>query len=495
LYRGQTPARDFLKAGCSATYGTVVEPYNFPAKFPLPQVYAYYACGFTAVESYWMSVHWPQQGLFQGDPLTRPFQKAPKIDVSGISPEGEVRGTFDVEVTAETEGPGGGVRKIDVFVDGQPVHKRVFTEVPADTTLTLSVASKSVSVTSKPGEPFGDFALRFGVEVTQAGLPASIKPGLVMLALPSIAAAKESFQVTSSSPLVTTEILGTSGESGAKPAESASGDVMAWRLDGVSGTGDRLTLTIREGEKVLATTTYEIGFPRSAASACTAFWLDASEKMPKGYQLKTELDAQKPLVAGLRLMTAPGVSRGSASATLTLKKAKDSKLSVAGPGGASGPSRALATGEEFVAVRLGLGPTKLRTRAQVETLPLADGRHMLEVIAYRGTAPDASSRRAIPIIVRNADRRLKVEVVQDTLSLKRMGPAPVAKVVRSPGMPGEIRFFVNDNEIPPQEVQGDTLSMDASLWGEGTHFVSARLIEKDKEVLRSDNEILVRVEP
>lgn len=71
----QMSALRWLDAGASATYGTVVEPCNFPGKFPDPYVLAHrYAAGDTAVEAYWRSVLMPGQGLFVGDALVAPFR-------------------------------------------------------------------------------------------------------------------------------------------------------------------------------------------------------------------------------------------------------------------------------------------------------------------------------------------------------------------------------------------------------------------------------------
>ena len=64
----------WLQAGATGSYGAVVEPCNFPAKFPLPGVVmAHYLQGETLLEAYWKSVQMPGQGLFIGEPLARPF--------------------------------------------------------------------------------------------------------------------------------------------------------------------------------------------------------------------------------------------------------------------------------------------------------------------------------------------------------------------------------------------------------------------------------------
>jgi uncharacterized protein (TIGR03790 family) len=66
----------WLEAGATGSYGTVVEPCNFPQKFPNPGIVMYhYLQGDTLLEAYWKSVAQPGQGIFIGEPLARPFAK------------------------------------------------------------------------------------------------------------------------------------------------------------------------------------------------------------------------------------------------------------------------------------------------------------------------------------------------------------------------------------------------------------------------------------
>ncbi len=68
----------WIKAGASGSYGTVVEPCNFPQKFPHPAVViGRYLAGEPLIEAYWKSVLMPGQGLFVGEPLARPFGPGP----------------------------------------------------------------------------------------------------------------------------------------------------------------------------------------------------------------------------------------------------------------------------------------------------------------------------------------------------------------------------------------------------------------------------------
>ncbi|MDX2242432.1 MAG: TIGR03790 family protein [Leptolyngbyaceae cyanobacterium bins.302] len=66
----------WLEAGATGSYGNVVEPCNFPQKFPHPAVaMAAYLNGDTLLEAYWKSIAMPGQGIFIGEPLARPFSK------------------------------------------------------------------------------------------------------------------------------------------------------------------------------------------------------------------------------------------------------------------------------------------------------------------------------------------------------------------------------------------------------------------------------------
>ncbi|MBT2971851.1 MAG: TIGR03790 family protein [Candidatus Thiodiazotropha sp. (ex Ctena orbiculata)] len=70
----QMSALEWLKAGASGSYGTVVEPCNHLGKFPSPAlVMEHYGSGSTLIEAYWKSVQQPGEGVFIGDPLAAPF--------------------------------------------------------------------------------------------------------------------------------------------------------------------------------------------------------------------------------------------------------------------------------------------------------------------------------------------------------------------------------------------------------------------------------------
>jgi uncharacterized protein (TIGR03790 family) len=74
LANSQMSILDWIRAGATATYGTVTEPTANPSKFPQPVVLvSQYFYGNTALEAYNKSVLVPYQGVFVGEPLARPF--------------------------------------------------------------------------------------------------------------------------------------------------------------------------------------------------------------------------------------------------------------------------------------------------------------------------------------------------------------------------------------------------------------------------------------
>jgi uncharacterized protein (TIGR03790 family) len=70
----QMSALEWLRKGATASYGSVSEPCNVAAKFPDPAVFLdHYRRGDTLLEAYWKSVAMPGQGVFVGEPLSRPY--------------------------------------------------------------------------------------------------------------------------------------------------------------------------------------------------------------------------------------------------------------------------------------------------------------------------------------------------------------------------------------------------------------------------------------
>ncbi len=72
----QTKLTDWIRAGVTASDGTVVEPGAIWTKFPNARIFAHYARGCTLLESYFQSVACPLQTLIAGDPLACPWARS-----------------------------------------------------------------------------------------------------------------------------------------------------------------------------------------------------------------------------------------------------------------------------------------------------------------------------------------------------------------------------------------------------------------------------------
>ena len=115
---GHTTAMDFLNSGATASYGTIVEPCAYLAKFPNAQNYFYQARGFSVAESYYMSVTNPYQGVLVGEPLAAPFA-APASGAWMAPPAGAIlAGTTNLAVQFNAASPQQPLQQVDLFIDG-----------------------------------------------------------------------------------------------------------------------------------------------------------------------------------------------------------------------------------------------------------------------------------------------------------------------------------------------------------------------------------------
>ena len=78
-----TKLTDWIRAGATASAGTVVEPYALWTKFPHARFFPHYARGNTLLESFYLSIRSPTQILLVGEPLARPW--APRLSITLVA--------------------------------------------------------------------------------------------------------------------------------------------------------------------------------------------------------------------------------------------------------------------------------------------------------------------------------------------------------------------------------------------------------------------------
>lgn len=113
----QTKMSAWIRRGASGTAGEVEEPCNYTGKFPAAALHAFYYRGLSLGEAYFRSIGYvPFQGLFIGDPLTRPYATFPTIVPN--APSGTVNGVVSFTPSVSTSLPGAVIAGFDVYVDG-----------------------------------------------------------------------------------------------------------------------------------------------------------------------------------------------------------------------------------------------------------------------------------------------------------------------------------------------------------------------------------------
>ncbi len=127
---GQTKMSEWIARGASGTAGTVEEPCavtsppGITGKFPHPRLFVWYYQGLSLGEALLRSMMWtPYQGLFYGDPLTRPYARFPTVGVTGV-PQGQASGTVTLAPQTESGQPDKWISDLDLFIDGA-WHSRI----------------------------------------------------------------------------------------------------------------------------------------------------------------------------------------------------------------------------------------------------------------------------------------------------------------------------------------------------------------------------------
>ncbi|MCS7091500.1 MAG: TIGR03790 family protein [Verrucomicrobiota bacterium] len=116
---GMTRVPDFLAAGATASYGTVVEPCNWTEKFPAPRNYFYQARGFSIAECYYQSLAAPYQGVLVGEPLSAPFARRPTGIWITPAPSETLTGVVVLQAMFHAPDPERPIGRVDWFLNGR----------------------------------------------------------------------------------------------------------------------------------------------------------------------------------------------------------------------------------------------------------------------------------------------------------------------------------------------------------------------------------------
>jgi uncharacterized protein (TIGR03790 family) len=130
----QTKISAWLRAGATATAGTVTEPLSNWTKFPHARYFAHLAAGCSTLEAFFQSLRCPLQTLLLGDPLASPWSSSASITFRGL--ESGLQQDHQ-QVTITIQAPAGeSFSQFLYLLDGVPLGPKT-----RNTTLTLNRAS------------------------------------------------------------------------------------------------------------------------------------------------------------------------------------------------------------------------------------------------------------------------------------------------------------------------------------------------------------------
>ena len=220
----QTTALVFLNSGAIGSYGTVIEPCAYLAKFPAPQDYFYQSRGFSMAECYYQSITNPYQGVMIGDPLAAPFARPATAAWNNLPSNALLAGTTNLSLQINAADANHPVGQVDLFVDGTfaqtlttipPRQNNVLTvtirghpmtyTVPASATLQsvaiglTAVLNTAINTNTTKVHAFahGDRIQLLSLDITQPGsqvaVSASSSMGLASALTTFVAASRTSF--------------------------------------------------------------------------------------------------------------------------------------------------------------------------------------------------------------------------------------------------------------------------------------------------------------
>ncbi len=405
---GQMSALDWLHHGGVGSYGPVVEPCNFLAKYPHSRWAFWYARGFSLGEAIYQSIQAPYPGVVVGDPLCAPFAVTGRVEVAGLTNHQSVAGLIVVTVTvtaADAEHP---INAVDWYLDGRFVG-----------VLTNASPQPGNEAVAVVGLATGRYTVAAGdtVYVVASGLVAALQGAGAPVA---VSARADRVELTWTNLGTRADGLPYAASAGAGTAAVRRLVARAWTPDlrdpdyparelislrGLANSGDavRCQFTLTNG--VVVTSRVEAVGGETAAGVMTQLMavingdpmLQAADGVRARYfapysvsNVEASLEARAVGPEGRRLLLDYAVTRA-----------------MGGSGLVEGDSFSDAFNDNAEVlqargvVQVGVGATSLTAVLAFDTAVGPDGPRELAVVAREGTAVSTETRRRIPFRVAN----------------------------------------------------------------------------------------------
>ncbi len=118
--KGQTKITEWIRAGATASAGTIAEPLSYWTKFPHARVFSHQVAGCTILESLIQSIRCPLQILLIGEPLANPWAPQSTLVIHGLE-NGKLEGPKKI-TTKITTRDGEVFNRFMFLIDGKTIQ-------------------------------------------------------------------------------------------------------------------------------------------------------------------------------------------------------------------------------------------------------------------------------------------------------------------------------------------------------------------------------------
>ena len=469
----------WIQAGYCGAYGTVVEPCAIPGKFPVPMLHTWYARGFSLGESVWMSLQYPYQGIFVGDPLCAPFAAPPAVTVHGLTPGLVVTGAVSLSLTGTAATAAARVDRIDLYLDGAWLATATNCPPSASNRVWLSVGGATATYAVAAGDDIGKVAAGLAAAVNTSGAPvqAWASGDRVALAYTNDGASGSGITCAAGAdaggaPLLTVaaQALGTNLLDGVYPAREFIG------LAGTASNGDTAACLITLTNGAVVTNTAVASAGESAASVLARLMalvnsnaaLQGTDGVVAKYWVPTAsasaaLQARTPGPQGFNLQVDYRVTQAFPGSGLNTNYAFvdrfNDNLSVLRARGG---------------VLISAGRTALGAGYLLATTNLADGPHVLEAVACDGGGPGTQGRVRVPFTVDNRDTTCTITAPAPGAHVWRGAAVTVAVAAASAGTVTQVCLYAEGKWVAATSAPPWTFVWVSSNYGAGAIGLQAR---------------------
>ena len=472
----QMPALHWIRQGAAGSYGNVAEPCNYLEKYPHARLHFWYGRGFNLAESYLMSVKAPYTGILLGDPLTAPYARPPDLVVTGLTAGAVISNDVELAINASSTSVAGRVSRVEVVVDGRwsgtvtnlaPAisnqvsvtiggSNRVAT-VQAGDTLERVASRLADAINAPPAFPYTAQAYGDRVQIVQDALGASGTWIQVSAATATGSAsrlgvfARSVFTNFMESPVAAKEGLLLVGT-------PVSGDVVrvvVTRLDAVVVTNEVMAVAGDTDALLMVKLMNSINADTNlnSSTGCLANW-------------PTHLTTLKELWLVARTNGWPGYHLSVAYSILTnLGSTLNTSYSF---------TDNFDDNEDTLSARANVflteGETNLQVNWTLAVTNLPDGPHLVEVVAYEGSAVRVQGRARVPFVVDRHSLTCAITNMVNGRYVPRGGAITTAVESVSPGTVTQVVLRVEGKEAalavtPPYQFIWPTTNYGAGVLG------------------------------